>query len=181
MTSFSLQSPRLFIRPLAKDDLAAFSQYRADPAVARYQSWQDYQLADAEELLADLQSRTFGTLGHWYQLAVLDLQGQLLGDLALHLVDNMEAEVGFTLDPSHQGQGYATEALGALLAYLFTERRLRRVLAVVDCRNQPSSRVLERCGFTKDACHKDAVFFKGQWCSEYHYSLTAGAWRQRQP
>jgi RimJ/RimL family protein N-acetyltransferase len=57
-----------------------------------------------------------------------------------------EAEVGYGLVESARGHGAATEALGALLAE--TDRLGVRVRASVLPENEPSIRVLARCGFT---------------------------------
>lgn len=37
------ETERLICRAFERADLQAFTAYRADPEVARYQSWQDYQ------------------------------------------------------------------------------------------------------------------------------------------
>jgi len=58
-----------------------------------------------------------------------------------------EAEVGYGLVPEARGQGYATEALRALLAE--SDRLGVRVRASVRPENAPSIRVLAACGFTE--------------------------------
>ncbi|MED5524525.1 GNAT family N-acetyltransferase [Gallaecimonas pentaromativorans] len=172
----TLYGQRVSISPLGKADLIAFTRYRAEPAIARYQGWQDYQLSDAEALFAGQCALPFPHPDSWYQLAIHDAGGELLGDLALHWLTAQEAEVGFTLAPASQGQGYASEALKLLLAWLFGQGCLS-VKAAVDTRNVPSYRLLERCGFTRTSCHKDAAFFKGEWYSEYHYRLERHHWQ----
>ena len=58
--------------------------------------------------------------------------GQLVGDL------------GFQLAPSYQGQGYAREAVHALLRSAFTDLALDVVTASCDEANIPSWELLER-------------------------------------
>ena len=60
--------------------------------------------------------------GQWVQLGIARASDdELLGDCALHLHAHEPrlAEIGITLAPSWQGQGYATEALRALLGWCF--------------------------------------------------------------
>ena len=95
-------------RSFTSTDVEAFAAYRADPEVARYQSWSDFTLADAEAFVDSLRGEEPGVPGEWFQLALeARSEGTLVGDLALHINadEPREAEVGFTLAPAHQGRG----------------------------------------------------------------------------
>lgn len=82
----TLTSGSLIIRPLTLDDLIAFTAYRADPNVARYQSWTDYHYQDALSLLNLTNYQDFAKAGQWYQLAISDQHELLMGDLAVLLL-----------------------------------------------------------------------------------------------
>ena len=98
-----IATPRLRLRPFGPADLPAFAAYRADPGVARHQSWgAGYTLADAERFLAEQPGLALGTPGQWVQVAIADRERDaLLGDCAcLVLTDQPRtAEVGL---PSRQ-------------------------------------------------------------------------------
>ena len=104
------------VREFVASDIAPFSNYRALPEVAAYQSWSEYTYQDGLALFERMQGVAFGTAGHWFQLAIIQRESeQLLGDLALHFIDAQQVEMGFTLEPQFQRQGYGTEAvLGCL-------------------------------------------------------------------
>lgn len=57
-------------------------------------------------------------------------------------------EVGlfWAIDPAHQGRGYATEAARTVIAYAFTELRLKRIIAMTEYDNRASQRVMEKAG-----------------------------------
>ncbi|NPV69255.1 MAG: GNAT family N-acetyltransferase [Firmicutes bacterium] len=60
--------------------------------------------------------------------------GTLIGDCGIRFPagDDSQVEIGFTIAPAHQGHGYATEAVRAVLRYLFTTlRKHRRALCSV--------------------------------------------------
>jgi len=64
---------------------------------------------------------------------------------------NFDRQLGFQLDPSAWGNGYATEALRAYLPALFTTfPGLEDVKSLVLGGNVASKRVLEKCGFVDD-------------------------------
>jgi RimJ/RimL family protein N-acetyltransferase len=57
------------------------------------------------------------------------------------------ADIGYVLHPDSWGRGYGTEAVRALVEWLFTTYPLSAIEASVDTRNVRSQRLLERLGF----------------------------------
>ena len=172
---------RLTVRAMVPADVEAFVAYRSDPGVARYQSWEDYTLEQGRFLVEEMQSLRPGIPGEWYQLAVTDADGALVGDLATHVDadEHRQLEVGFTLAPEQQGRGYATEALRGLLGHAFDPMGMHRVVAVTDARNDAAAALLLRTGFRKEAHFVDNVFFKGAWGSEYLFAVLESEWSGR--
>ncbi len=78
-----------------------------------------------------------------------------------------EAEIGWVLDPAHQGLGYATEAVRALLRVCFEDLGLRRVVASAFLANEPSWRLMKRVGMrregvgVRDSLHRDLGWVDG--------------------
>ncbi|EDQ01367.1 GNAT family N-acetyltransferase [Shewanella benthica] len=177
------QTERIICREFELNDLQSFAGYRALPDVAKYQSWSEYSYQDALSLFEKMQRVPFGEVGHWFQLAIttkmpqnLD-ENQLLGDLAVHFIDDNQIEIGFTFAPDFQGQGFASEAVLGLLTYLFTQLKFHRVIATTDVENVPSWLLLEIVGFRREAHFIENVFFKGAWGSEFQYAMLASEWR----
>jgi len=173
------QTARLRARPMVLDDLEPFVAYRADAEIARFQTWSDFTLADGRALIASLEGSTLGTPGEWYQIALEDrVSGGLVGDLAAKVSDSQprEMEVGFTLAPAHQGKGYGTEALRALLDIAFGSLGMHRVIAVTDALNAPAAALLERVGMRQEAQFRENIFFKGAWGSEFLFAMLDHEW-----
>jgi RimJ/RimL family protein N-acetyltransferase len=177
------ETPRLTVRAMLPSDVEAFVAYRSDPEVARYQSWEDYTLEQGRALVADMQRLRPGIPGEWYQLALEDTAGNLVGDLAacVDADEHRQLEVGFTLAPAHQGQGYGTEALRGLLGYAFDTLDMHRVIAITDARNDAAAALLTRVGFRKEAHFHDNVFFKGAWGSEFLFAVLSSEWAGGEP
>ncbi|MGV3526287.1 MAG: GNAT family N-acetyltransferase [Candidatus Sericytochromatia bacterium] len=174
-----IDTERCRIRLFREADLHAFSAYRAEPEVTRFQSWSSYSYEDAVALYKDVTGKTFGLEGHWYQLAIADgATDALIGDLALHFVGPGIGEIGFTISPEYQGQGYGKEGVLGLLAYLFDVLGFTKVIAVTDVMNGPAIGVLESMGFERKADAR-SVMFKGEPGKEYDYSFTREKWLLR--
>jgi len=59
------------------------------------------------------------------------------------------AEIGYSIAPSYQGKGYATEAAQALITFASRDHRVRIICAHTLAQINASTRVLEKCGFKK--------------------------------
>ncbi len=113
--AWPVTTQRLSIRPAEQRDAAATFAFRALPEVAE---WVTSQTTDFASWEAGYGARLADTL-------VIELDGDVVGDLMLRVQDGWaqtevkeqavgtEAEIGYTLAPTHGGQGLATEAVRA--------------------------------------------------------------------
>ena len=182
MTEFvPIETARLRLRRFAAADLATFIAYRNDPAIARFQSWEGITEAEAVAFLRAVEAAPAGVPGEWLQIAVERKDsGRMIGDCAFKVMedDTRQAEIGYTLAREAHGQGFATEAVAALLTYLFTALDLHRVVAIVDVRNAASVALLERLGMRREGHFLQNVWFKGAWGDEYLYAILRDEWAQ---
>ncbi|TAK18991.1 MAG: N-acetyltransferase [Myxococcaceae bacterium] len=164
----TLCSHRLVLRPLSEDDLPSLVAWRNDPEVSRYQGWVlPYTLEMARSLLGE--GLDLGADG-WVQRAISSPTGELLGDLGM-CTEGAQAEVGITLRPGAQRQGYAAEAMRTLLGHAFGPLGVRRVFASIDPRNAPVARLLERSGFRLEARLERSYLHRGAWVDEDVYAV----------
>lgn len=179
--SFLLETDRLVIRKFNDDDLETFLAYRNDPQVAEYQGWDiPYSREKALEFIEEMKNRLPGEPGGWLQAAIVTKSAsKFVGDCAFFVKkdDPRQAFVGCTIAQAHWRKGYAVEATRRLLAYLFEELNLHRVIADTDVENMASWRTLERVGFRREAHFVENIWFKGKWASEYHYAMLEREWK----
>ncbi|HEX5571703.1 MAG TPA: GNAT family protein [Ktedonobacterales bacterium] len=178
----TLETARLRLRRFREDDLAPFMAYRNDPEVARYQSWERISLPEAQALIQAVRVGRLGVPGEGVQIAwELRATGALVGDCYFHIeaARPQQAELGYTLASEAQGQGLATEALGAWLSYAFAAYDLQRVYAIVDGENRRSIELLARLGFRLEDDAPQRVWFKGHWSDEYRYAISREEWAAR--
>jgi aminoglycoside 6'-N-acetyltransferase len=64
--------------------------------------------------------------------------------------DVPEFEIGFFVDKDHEGQGYVTEAVRAVMGFIFEQLKAHRVRMECDDTNERSWRVAERCGLMRE-------------------------------
>lgn len=83
-------------------------------------------------------------------------EGVIVGDVRFeppqpHLRFLGEIEIGYGIAQSRRRQGYASEAAGAMIGWLFAEAGVETILAGCDKDNLASIRTLRRLGFRLDS------------------------------
>lgn len=173
---------RVVLRRFQMSDRDAFVAIRNDPEVARYQSWDTLDQAAAQSFIREMSQAEPGIPGAWFQFAIARrATDELIGDCALHIKqdDPRQAEIGFTLARHAQGQGLASEAVSALLTYVFQTHDVQRVVAICDVRNRGSFALLERLGLRREAHTLQSYWNKGSWTDEYQYAVLRDEWLYR--
>ncbi|MGI8517885.1 MAG: GNAT family N-acetyltransferase [Acidimicrobiia bacterium] len=174
-----IRTRRLLIRPFEPTDAAGSAARRNDPEVAKYQDWElPYTLERAEKRISELVAMTGPEKDQTWSAIVADGDNsEVYGDLALHLsADGHTAEVGYTFAREYWGQGYAVEALEALLEFCFDHLQVTRVFGMLHPDNPASAMVMERTGFLFEG-HTKASFWLGDENSDdWIYGLIRPDW-----
>lgn len=173
---------RLSLDRLQPGDAGELVDYRSDPSVALYQSWAPASLEEATQFIAEQQQVDFDTPGTWFQFAIrLRESGRLIGDLGLRFPqeDTRQVEVGITISPRSQRQGYGAEALEGVLQYLFGTLGKHRVFGSVDPRNAASIALLRRVGMRQEAHFRESLWIRGEWVDDVVFGILGSEWTRR--
>ena len=162
------------LRSLRLSDLPRFAEYRADPHLAEYQSWEPMSQETAESFLNETADATHLKPGEWIQLAVAEaFADELVGDVGLFLSEDCTfAEIGFTLARPAQGKGHAARATELAVEQAFRVAAVLEVRAVTDQLNHASVAVLRRAKFVQTGM-RDTVF-KEKACVEILFARARG-------
>ncbi len=132
-----IETKRLKIYPAAREQMEAFIAAETDAELKK---------AYTEMLEGCIQHPD---QWEWYAMWMIELRDEThVGDLCFKgLEANGMAEIGYGIHEEYQGQGYATEAVGAAVVWALQQPGVKRVEAETDPANRASQRVLEKCGF----------------------------------
>lgn len=175
----NLQTERLTIRPFIMEDFdEAFAIYqRLD--VCRYLLHEPWTKENAKAaFMKKIKTQTLTTENSLH-LAV-DFQGTIIGDLTVFYTEMRETvEIGYTFHPEYSGQGFAIEALQAVITQLFQQHNIHRIQAILDKRNQASEKVCLRLGMRKEGDFKEDFWNKDEWTDTLIYGLLAKEWQNK--
>jgi RimJ/RimL family protein N-acetyltransferase len=138
----ALKTERLVLRAPRPDDAAALVRLLADRRIAINTARipYPYGTADAEDFIASV-NRFDGEATF-----AITLDAMVIGVCGIEPREG-GPEIGCWIGVSHWGQGYATEAVRALIDHAFADLAHETLQAGTRVSNPASRRVLEKCGF----------------------------------
>jgi RimJ/RimL family protein N-acetyltransferase len=174
LTTPTLETDRLRLRPVTDADADALFAMHSSAQVLRYWDsppWTDP--ARAQRFVTA--SRTMAEDGTGVRLAIdrRAADSSFLGwcSLSRWNPEYRSAAMGYCFAEEAWGQGYATEAARALLAWAFGTLDLNRVQAETDTRNLASARVLEKLGFVREGTLREDCVVNGDVSDSWVYGL----------
>lgn len=142
-----LQTQRLTLRPFRQEDAdAMYANWQSDDEVTKYLTWPSHDSIEVTKMvLADW-------LSHYnekdFYLWAIEFEGEPIGSISVVGHDHRvgKAEIGYCIGKNWWHRGIMTEALRAVMDYLFDEVGFHRVEACHDPRNPHSGAVMQKCG-----------------------------------
>lgn len=110
----------------------------------------------------------------YYRWAIIEKKSnKCIGQIAYFLVDNKNhfAEIEYCIGTEFQCKGYATEATKAIIEYGFKKINLHKVQICTKTINQPSKRVIEKCGLTYEGTMRDFFYMNGEYVGRLYFSI----------
>lgn len=120
-------------------------------------------------------------IGSGYGFGIF-VDGRLAGEITLSSIQRgpfQNATIGYWIDRSRAGQGYAPEATVTTLRFAFEELGLHRVEIAIVPRNHASRRVVEKLGLREESIAVRLLEIDGVWEDHVRYAMTAEEWSER--
>jgi RimJ/RimL family protein N-acetyltransferase len=154
-----IETPRLVLSiPGESDAEEIFARYARDEDVTRFLSWPHHRSVQQTRAFIAFSTAEWERWPAGPYLIRSRNDGRLLGGTGLSFEAPHEAMTGYVLAHDAWGQGYATEALRAMIA-LSEQLGLARLFALCHPAHSASLHVLEKCGFTQDTGWEGRAMF----------------------
>ncbi|KAN0030479.1 hypothetical protein ACTA71_009118 [Dictyostelium dimigraforme] len=172
----NIETERLLLRDMKLEDKNEIFEYRSDSVTNKYQGWIPKTLNDVEAFIKQ-NPKEFNKPETWYQILIICKENNfIVGDIGIHFIDNMQIEIGITLNEKYQKRGYANESLNGIIEYLFKKLNKHRIIASVDPNNINSIKLFEQLHFRKEAHFKKSLLVNNEWVDDIIYALLSEEW-----
>src|SRR4030095_2090541 len=144
-----LSSERLTLRRLTENDSGALFSLRTDDRVNKYiERPKPEKIDDVKEFIA-ARNADIEKNASLYWAICLKNSPEVIGTICLWNLsnDNTSGEVGYELNPVHQGKGIMNEALNCIIDYCFNNIKLEKLVAYTHRDNQSSIGLLVKNNF----------------------------------
>jgi ribosomal-protein-alanine N-acetyltransferase len=175
-----IETKRLRLRPLTREDAGALYDIFSSAAVMRYWSTGPWTgVAQAEKKIASILDG-YESGEHFTYGIERKEDGQVIGTCALFnfVFPSRRADIGYALGEAHWAMGYMHEAMSAWVRHAFETLNLHRLEADIDPRNAPSAKTLERQGFVREGFLRERWIVGGEVSDTALYGLLANDWRE---
>lgn len=177
------QGEKVFIRPMALEDLPHIMRWRNDGELARYiwpgvptptplakqREWYD-------EMLADESKKVFTICESTEQIPI--------GVIGLSNL-NSKNQSGYLFiwigESAYWGKGFGSEAIVLFLGYCYRILNMRRIILEVYDYNERAIRAYEKVGFVKEGKVRRSLFKDGRYVDEYIMSMLKDEYFARYP
>ena len=151
-----IRTNRLILRKYKLSDAQGmFKNYATDERVTKFLNWSPYETSEAivpflEMCIKDYEKE------NTYNWAI-EFENEIIGGISAMTVDDLwkNCEVGYCIGHDFWNKGITSEALSAVIQFLFEEVGLHRIMAKHDVENPASGEVMKKCGMTYEGRLKE--------------------------
>lgn len=153
-------------------DAESLFQIWSDPGVTRFMNISHFtDVSQAKEMILFLDQLAQDKKA--IRFSIIELKSnEIIGSCGYNSLDaeNAKTEIGYDIGKKYWGNGYAPEAISALVDHAFSSLHLNRVEAKVEPENVNSIKVLEKLSFTFEGTLRQSERSKGKFIDLSIYS-----------
>ena len=177
----TIETSRLILRRAVREDAEPmFRNWASDPEVTKYLTWPTYEKVETAYSILDMWISEYEKPNYYQWMVELKELGEPIGSIsAVRQNDRVEeAEIGYCIGSQWWHRGIMTEALSAVIAYLFTEVGMNRVAARHDPNNPRSGGVMRKCGMKYEGTTRASDRNNQGLCDAAHYAILRAEWQK---
>jgi ribosomal-protein-alanine N-acetyltransferase len=155
-----------------------FRNWASDPEVTKYLTWPAHGSMAISEMVIDSWLGEYEKDSYYQWMIVPKELGEPIGSISVVRQNEQieEAEIGYCIGSRWWHRGIVSEALTAVMGYLFEEVGMNRVAARHDPNNPNSGRVMRKCGMIYEGTARSADRNNQGVCDAAHYAILRSDW-----
>lgn len=175
-----IETDRLVLRRFAKEDAdAMFLNWASDPEVTKYLLWPTHENREVSMSVLSELVNLYENDNHYQWAIVVKENGD--GPIGCMSVVKMDEDIsmvhiGYCIGRKWWNKGITSEALKAVMEYLFREANVNRIESRFDPRNPGSGAVMKKCGMKYEGTMRSADWNNQGICDTSYYSMLKSEW-----
>lgn len=174
----TIETERLVLRQITPQDAEMiFRNWANDDDVSRYMRWPAHRtVTDTVKIVADwCEGYSSAQNYHW---GICLQNGEMIGSVGLALINayDSKANLGYCIGKAYWGNGYAAEAVSAVLDYMFAHVGINRIEAYHSVENPASGRVMQKVGMTFEGHARQKYRNRDGFQDSDMYGITRDDW-----
>ena len=170
----TIETQRLILRRAELTDAEAmFRNWASDPEVTKYLTWPPHTSLEVSRRILENWVEANGQIDRYHWMIVLKEIGRPIGSISVVNMDERveKAEIGYCMGRKWWHMGIMTEALRAVMDFLFYDVGVNRIEARHDPRNPHSGGVMRKCGMKYEGTARQADRNNQGICDAAIYAL----------
>lgn len=161
----SIETPRLLLRRINKNDAEDMYEYSRLEEVTRYLLWKPFTSLDVSKAYISTLGRSY-KVGKFFDFAVVVKdENKMIGTCGFTKISEKDgaAEIGFVLNPAYHNKGYGYEAALEVMRLGFIDFGFNRIEARCMSGNDASRALMSKLGMQYEGCARQLMFVKGMF------------------
>ena len=177
----TIETSRLILRRAVREDAEAmFRNWASDPEVTKFLTWPAHGSIAVSEMVIGSWLQEYEKENYYQWMIVLKELDEPIGSISVVRQNDRveEAEIGYCIGSPWWHRGIVSEALAAVIEYLFEEVGMNRVAARHDPNNPNSGRVMRKCGMKYEGTHRACDRNNQGICDAAQYAILRNEWQK---
>ena len=169
----TIETSRLILRQARIEDAEPmFRNWANDPEVTKYLTWPPHGSVEVTKQLLTSWVESYKKGDYYQWMIVLKETGEPIGSIMANTMGRAQsAHIGYCIGKAWWHQGIMTEALQAVMDFLFEDVGMNRVEAKHDINNPNSGAVMRKCGMKYEGTLRQCVRNNQGICDACYYSI----------
>ena len=168
----TIHTQRLTLRKITQEDMQTIYKFMRNMEVTKYEDWIPHESVEYTRgfiswLTSDYKSEQNYCWG-------MQLDEVIIGFILMAGVNERNGSIAYYVNKDHWSKGYATEAVVAVMNYMFSGVNIDRIEAKHSIKNPASGKVLKKAGMRYRGHVKEFEFYtsKSEWHDCDFYAIT---------
>ena len=177
----TIETSRLILRRAVREDAEPmFRNWASDPEVTKFLTWPVHSNIAVSEMVIGSWIQEYEKESYYQWMIVLKELDEPIGSISVVRQNDRaeETEIGYCIGRRWWHKGIVSEALSAVIEYLFMEVGVNRVAARHDPNNPHSGGVMRKCGMKYEGTNRACDRNNQGICDAAQYSILRGEWQK---